>query len=70
MTNHEGKWYNSDYKNNDHGHTSNFNLDAWSISSKNFETNKILAKTKFLLEKEITFFQPKFRAARPFYTCM
>ena len=70
MTNHEGKWYNSDYKNNDHGHTSNFNLDAWSMSSKNFKTNKILAKTKFLLEKEITLFQPKFRATRPFYTCM
>ena len=70
MTNHEGKWYNSDYKNNDHGHTSNFNLDAWSISSKNFKTNKILAKTKFLLEKEITFYQSKFRATRPFHTCM
>ena len=46
MTNHEGKSYNSDYKNNDHGHTKNFNLDAWSISSKNFKTNKILAKNK------------------------
>ena len=59
MTNHEGKSYNSDYKNNDHGHTSNFNLDAWSISSKNFKTNKILAKTKFLPEKEIIFFSEK-----------
>ena len=59
MTNYEGKSYNSGYKKNDHGHTSNFNLDAWSISSKNFKTNIILAKTKFLLEKEITFFSAK-----------
>ena len=59
MTNYEGKSYNSGYKKNDHGHTSNFNLDAWSISSKNFETNKILAKTKFLPEKEIIFFSEK-----------
>ena len=54
----EVKYY-SGRKNNKYGNTSNFNLDAWSISSKNFKTNRISAKTKFLLEKEITFFSAK-----------